>query len=177
MPAEMSRGIRDLDVAVLTNDVAGTPVDIPGAQALEWSVESDSEELRGDNEVIAVVREAKTLTGTIRFAKNNLDAVAALIGGTVETVGTGLEERDVLQIASASAAAYVRIRGQVPGLDGGGYRVVIHKALVTSGPGGALADGEFNIPEVEFSAVALNGSLMAHELWNTYNEGFTLPTP
>lgn len=177
MAAEMSRGIRDLDVAVLTADVPGSPVDIPGAQALEWSVESDSEELRGDNEVIAVVREAKTLTGTIRFAKNNLDAVAALIGGTVATVGTGMETREVLEIASASAASYVRIRGQVPGLDGGGYRVVIHKALITSGPGGALADGEFNIPEMEFSAVALGGNLMAHEQWATYNEGFTLPAP
>lgn len=168
MAAEMSRGIADLDVAVLTADVAGARVDVPGAQALEWSVESDSEELRGDNEVIAVVREAKSLSGTIRTARNNLDAIAAMIGGTVVASGTGATAKKTLEIASASSAAYVRIRGQVPGLDGGGYRVTIHKALITSGPGGALADGEFNIPELEFSAVALAGNLMAHEQWDTY---------
>lgn len=168
--AEMSRGIADLKVAVLdASDVPGTTVDVPGAQALEWSIESDSEELRGDNQVIAVVREAKSLTGTIRFAQNNLDAVASLIGGTVTTTGTTPAVVDTLEVASASSAAYVQIQGQVPGLDGGGYRVVIHKALITSGPGGALADGEFNIPEMEFTAVAnASGNLMAHKQYETY---------
>lgn len=170
MYAEMSRGIDDLKVAVLTADVAGDYVDIPGAQALEWSVESDSEELRGDNQVIAVVREAKSLTGTIRFAQNNLDALAALIGGTVTTTGTTPAVVDTLEVKSASSASYVEITGQVHGLDGGGYRVVIHKALITSGPGGALADGEFNIPELEFTAVEKGGNLMAHMQYETYTE-------
>lgn len=166
--AEMSRGIADLKIYVLTGDTPGSAIDVPGVQALEWSVESDSEELRGDNQVLAVVRDAKTLTGTIRTAMTNLDAMAAMIGGTVTSTGTTPNVVDTLEVGAASDAKYIKIVGQTPGLGGGAYRVTIHKALVTSGPGGSLADGEFSIPEFEFSAAAsASGNLMSHAQYET----------
>ena len=160
MPAEIARGIQDVKVYVLTGETPGSAVDFPGVQALEWSVESDSEELRGDNEVIAVVRSAKTVTGTLRGARMNLAATAALVGGTVATSGVTPDEITSLEESSAAANRYVQIVGQTPGVDGGAYRVTIYKALVTGGPNESLSEGEWNTPEFEFSAVALDSSGM-----------------
>src|SRR5690242_566361 len=90
---EIPRGLDDLKVYVVgVADALGTAVDVPGAQSLEWSVKPDSDELRGDNQVIALVRNPKSVSGTIRIAKINLPAIAAMVGGTVGTGGSGATE-------------------------------------------------------------------------------------
>lgn len=157
---EIPRGLDDLAVFVL--DGAGTPgtkVDVPGAQSLEWSVESDSDELRGDNQVIALVRNPKSVSGTIRVAKINLPAIAAMIGGTVATSGTGATEITSLEESSAAPAIYFQIMGQAASADANGsaYRITIYKALVTGGPNESLTIDEWSTPEFEFEAIA-NGS-------------------
>jgi hypothetical protein len=159
---EIPRGLDDLAVYVL--DAAGTPgtkVDVPGAQSLEWSVESDSDELRGDNQAIALVRNPKTVAGTIRVAKINLAAIAAMIGGSTTTSGTGATEITTLEEASAAPARYFQIVGQAASADANGsaYRITIYKALVTGGPNETLTIDEWSTPEFEFEAIA-NGSGM-----------------
>jgi hypothetical protein len=156
---EIPRGLDDLKVYVLTGDTPGTAVDIPGAQSLEWSVESDSDELRGDNSAIALVRNPKTVSGTIRVARINLAAIAAMVGGTVVTSGTGTDEIMTLEETSAAPARYFQIVGQASSADtnGSAYRVTIYKALVTGGPNETLTIDEWSTPEFEFEAIA-NGS-------------------
>ena len=157
---EIPRGLDDLKVYVLDNAGSpGTAVDVPGVQSLDWSVESDSDELRGDNSAIALVRNAKTVSGTVRIAKINLTALAAMIGGTVTTGGTGATETQTLEETSAAPARYFQIVGQAGSQDANGsaYRVTIYKALVTSGPNETLEIDSWSTPELDFDAVA-NGS-------------------
>ena len=63
---EIPRGLEDLGGYVLSaSDVPGTKVDGPGARGLNWTIESDSDQLEGDNSIIAVVRNPKRLTGSV----------------------------------------------------------------------------------------------------------------
>jgi len=167
---EIPRGLDDLKVYVLTADTPGSSVDVPGAQALEWSVESDSDELRGDNSAIALVRNPKTVSGTIRIAKINLAAIAAMVGGTVATSGTTPNEIKALDETSAAPARYFQVVGQAGSQDANGsaYRVTIYKCLVTGGPNETLTIDEWSTPEFEFEAIAnLSGNLLKRQNYET----------
>jgi hypothetical protein len=168
---EIPRGLDDLGVYVL--DAAGAPgtkVDVPGAQALEWSVESDSDELRGDNQAIALVRNPKTVSGTIRVARINLVAMAAMVGGTVVTAGTAPAETQTLEETSAAPARYFQVVGQASSADtnNSAYRVTIYKCLVTGGPNETLTIDEWSTPEFEFEAIAnATGNLLKRMNYQT----------
>lgn len=167
---EIPRGLSDLKVYVLTGDTPGAAIDVPGAQSMEWSVESDSDELRGDNAAIALVRNPKTVAGTIRVAKINLAAFAAMIGGTVATAGVTPNIIQTLEESSAAPARYFQIVGQTESQDtnGSAYRATIYKALVTGGPNEALTIDEWSTPEFEFEAIANGaGNLIKRQNYET----------
>ncbi|MFT8046885.1 hypothetical protein ACMYMB_23080, partial [Salmonella enterica subsp. enterica serovar Enteritidis] len=46
-------GLRDVKLTPLVNGVPGTPVDLPNARTLSFSESEDSEELRGDDKIVA----------------------------------------------------------------------------------------------------------------------------
>jgi hypothetical protein len=167
---EIPRGLDDLKVYILTADVPGSSVDVPGAQSLEWSVESDSDELRGDNTAIALVRNPKTVSGTIRVARINLAAFAAMVGGTATTSGTSPNQIISLDESSAAPARYFQIVGQASSADtnGSAYRTTIYKALVTGGPNETLTIDEWSTPEFEFEAIANpTGNLLKRQNYET----------
>lgn len=156
---EIPRGLDDLKVYVLTGDTPGSAIDVPGAQSMEWSVESDSDELRGDNQAIALVRNPKTVSGTIRVARINLAAIAAMVGGTVSSVGMTPNIILSLEESSAAPARYFQIVGQASSADtnNSAYRATVYKALVTGGPNETLTIDEWSTPEFEFEAIANSG--------------------
>jgi hypothetical protein len=167
---EIPRGLDDLKVYVLTGDTPGSSVDVPGAQSLEWSVESDSDELRGDNQAIALVRNPKTVTGTIRVARINLVAIAAMVGGTVASSGTTPNIIQSLEETSAAPARYFQVVGQAASADtnNSAYRATIYKALVTGGPNETLTIDEWSTPEFEFEAIANpSGNLLKRQNYET----------
>jgi hypothetical protein len=161
---EIPRGLDDLKVYVLgAMDVPGTAVDVPGAQSLDWSVNSDSDELRGDNIAIALVRNPKTVSGTIRVAKINLAAIAAMVGGTITIGSMSPTETKSLEESSAAPARYFQIIGQAASQDtnGSAYRVTIYKVLVTGGPNESLTIDEWSTPEFDFEAISnASGNLL-----------------
>jgi hypothetical protein len=134
-------------------------------------VESDSDELRGDNQAIALVRNPKTVSGTIRVARINLAAIVAMVGGTVVTTGGGTAD-EVLAVeeSSSAPARYFQIVGQAASADenGSAYRATIYKALVTGGPNETMTIDEWSTPEFEFEAIANgSGNLLKRENWKT----------
>lgn len=167
---EIPRGLDDLKVYVLTGETPGSAVDVPGSQALEWSVESDSDELRGDNQAIALVRNPKTVSGTVRVARINMAAIAAMVGGTVVTTGTTPNQIISLEESSAAPARYFQVVGQAASADANGsaYRITIYKALVTGGPNETMTIDEWSTPEFEFEAIAnASGNLLKRANYET----------
>lgn len=176
MAAEIARGLADLQVAPLTGagDTPGTWVDVPGARSLSFNVESDSDELEGDNEIIAKVRNPKSLTGSIEIGRINLAALAVMLGGQVETGGvSGVTKLDEL---AGSDISFYAIAGQAPGVDvsGSAYRVVIPKALTTSGLDETMEVNAWNTPTLDFEGLAVDGVLLTRE---QYEDASDIPTP
>lgn len=166
---EIPRGLEDLKVAVLTADTPGSSVDVPGARSLTWNVESDSDDLEGDNAVIATVRNPKSLTGSVEIGRINLAALAAMAGGTVGTSGTTPNVIQTLNESSASATVYFQATGQAPSQDSSGsaYRALLKKLLVTSGPNESMTVNEWSTPTLDFTGVAISGVLLTRSNYET----------
>ena len=162
--AEIARGLADLQVAPITGaDVVGTWVDVPGARSLSFNVESDSDELEGDNGIIAKVRNPKSLSGSIEIGKINLAALAVLLGGAVETSGTGATAVSELEEEAGTSVSYYQLAGQAPGVDveGSAYRVTIKKALTPSGLDETLEVNSWTTPSLDFEGLPIGGVLLA----------------
>ena len=86
---EIPRGLADLKVYPITGvSTVGTSVDVPGARSLAFNIDSTSDELEGDNQIIAKAPGSKSMTGSMEFGRINLAALAVIFGGTVGTTGT-----------------------------------------------------------------------------------------
>ena len=167
---EIPRGLEDLKVYVLTADVPGTAIDVPGIRALSFNVESDSDELEGDNSVIAVARNPKRVTGSVELGKMNLAALGALTGNTQTTAGSTPNAILSLEEAASQSTQYVQIVGQAPSQDqtGSAYRVTIYKALITTGPDESLTVNEWSTPTLDFQGVAnASGKLLRRQNYET----------
>lgn len=167
--AEIPWGLADLQVAPLVNDEPGTWVDVPGARSLSFNTESDSEELEGDNEIIAKMRLPKSLSGSIELGRIPLAALAVMLGGAVETDGSGPNAVSKLEEAGGSATSFYSIAGQAPGADveGSAYRVTIPKALTTSGLDETMEVNSWNTPTLDFEGLAVDGVLLVREQYQT----------
>lgn len=163
--AEIARGLADLQVAPLTGGTVGAWVDVPGARSLSFNTESESDELEGDNEVIAKVRNAPSLSGSIELGRINLAALAVILGGSVETSGVAPATVTKLNQSGSVDMTFFTIAGQAPGVDtaGSAYRVTIPKALATSGPDETMEVNAWNTPGIDFEGLALDGVLVTRE--------------
>lgn len=166
------RGLSDLKVWTLdSSDVPDDPgIDVPGIRALNFNVESDSDELEGDNVVIAVARDAKRVTGSIELGIMNLTALGTMTGGTPTTTGVTPNVVTTLLEAAEAPSQYIAIMGQAPDrrTSGSAYRVTILKALVTSGPDESLTVNEWSTPTLDFEATEdPSGDLVRRQHYET----------
>lgn len=168
---EIPRGLADLQVAPLVAGNAGTFVDVPGARSLAFNTESDSDELEGDNQIIAKVRNPKSVSGSMELGKINFAALAVMLGGEAVTDSATTPNQITRYVDRATAdVAYYTIAGQAPGVDvaGSAYRVLIHKALTTSGLDETMEVNSWNTPGLDFEAVANDdGALITREQYET----------
>lgn len=169
--AEIPRGLADLQVAPLTGSAftLGAWVDVPGARSLAFAISSDSDELEGDNKIIAKARNPKSLTGSIEIGQINLAALAVMLGGEAETTGTAPAAVTKLEEADGVTNAYYRICGQAPGVDaeGSAYRATILRAITTSGLDETMEVNAWNTPSLDFEGLAHNGVLLVREQFET----------
>jgi hypothetical protein len=167
---EVPRGLEDLKAAVLnSSDVAGASVDVSGAQSLTFTVDSDSDEVQGDDTVIATVRGAKSLSGSIGIARINLTAIAALVGGTAGTSGVTPNIILTLNESDAAVSRWCQLTGQANSYDASGsaYRVLLKKIAITAGPSETLDQETFDTPTMDFSGVGIAGVLLTRSNYET----------
>ncbi len=167
--AQVPFGIDDLAVYTLSStDVVGTKVDVPGSRTLEFTLEFDTEELRGDNQLLHTQSFGKRVTGSLEAAQYDTSALAAITGAAVPAL-TGTTPNQILTYTEPSAIAnrYVQIVGQATAVDGGAFRVTIFKAKLTGGPSINMAEGSFSTPTLDFTGVAKAGNLFRIEQYET----------
>jgi hypothetical protein len=164
------RGLEDLKVYLLTADTPGSAVDVFGSRSLSWDISSDSDELEGDNTIIAVVRNPKKMTGSIEMGATSLAAFAVMLGGTVSTAGTTPNQIKTLNESASAGSTYFQAIGSTFSQDasGRGYQAILKKLLVTSGPSETMATGAWSTPSLDFEGVAISGVLMSRNFQETY---------
>lgn len=168
---EIPRGLEDMAGYVLsTSDVPGTKVDGPGARGLNWTIESSSDQLEGDNSVIAVVRNPKRLTGSVEVGRTNLAFFACCVGGTVATSGTTPNGVVTLDESASAGSRYFQLKGNTFSQDasGSGYEGTLKKLLVVAGPTESLTVGEWSTPGFDFEGTAVSGILLTRKNYETF---------
>lgn len=167
--AEIPRGLADLQVSPIIGDTPGTWADVPGARSLTWSIDADSDELEGDNDIIAKVQNPRSLTGSIEVGRINLASQVTMLGGEVETEGETPNAISRQKIAGGVNVSYFRIAGQAPGVDaeGSAYRVTVLRALATSGPSETMEVNSWNTPTIDFEGLSEDGILVVREQYET----------
>ena len=155
---------------MLTGDTPGSNIAVPGIRGLNFTVESDSDTLEGDNAVIATVRNPKELTGSIELGRINLAGMAAMVGGTASSAGSTPNVIITLAESSSSSTQYFQAQGNTYSQDatGSGYRVILKKLLVTSGPDESLTVNEWNTPTLDFTGIAISNVLLERKGYETY---------
>jgi hypothetical protein len=165
------RGLEDLKGAVLSaSDVPGTSVDGPGARGLNWTIESDSDQLEGDNQIIAVVRNPKRLTGSVEVGKTNLAFFACVVGGTAATSGSTPNQVITLDESGSAGSRYFQLSGNTYSQDasGSGYQAILKKCLITGGPTESLTVNEWSTPTFDFEGSAVSGILLTRKNMETF---------
>lgn len=166
---EIPRGIEDFKVDALTAaDVpSGVKTDMPGIQTVSFNITSDSDEVKGDDVILATVRSAKKLEGQIGIARINLNALAIICGGTVTTGTPGTPtETQTLNETDAAPSLFFAGYALANSYDASGtaYFVTFKKLTVTSGPDESLAVDEFNSPTIDIEGTGVSGVILTRQL-------------
>lgn len=168
--AETGRGLNDVAIyPLIAADALGSKVDFPGAQALEFSTEADSDNVGGDDAILAVAYGAKSGSGSLSTARANLTALSAMIGGTVASVGTTPNIVQTLDEASAAPQGYFAVKGQTLGADtaGSAYEVTLWKCKA-GGISETMEYETWHIPQISFEFIENGtGKMITRKLQET----------
>jgi hypothetical protein len=154
------RGIRDLKIAAWTAaDSYGTAYDILGIRSasLEWVVETD--ELRGDDEVLDRYTKAVSVNVTMEQASVDLMALDMLLGGTLIQTADYYD----LMISESDEVPFIAIAGRIVGSGGtADLHFFVPKAKLAGNLALAAALDTYMLPGATFQGVsegATNGML------------------
>ncbi len=160
------RGIEDLKFRLLTGDTPGASTDVVGVKGLTVEVSSDSDEQSGDDAVLMIVQENKTLDITVTAAMANLAALGVATGYTPITSGTTPNQIITWKDPAASNTAYIEIAGQARGRDANNsaLRMTVLKAQLVGGPNWDFAEGAWMEPELQFRGVGRGSPSYLYDL-------------
>jgi hypothetical protein len=137
-------GLRDVKVAVLgAGDTPGTPVDFPNSRTMSFSEAEDTEELRGDDGVVAVHCLGASVDWELEGGGINFDAIKAMFGGTIEVAGVTPDAQEMYHKAETDARPYFLAEGQSISDAGGDFHVTLYKCKATGELSGEMGDGAF----------------------------------
>src|SRR6202000_3209388 len=82
-------GLRDVKVATLDSaGVKGTLVDLPAGQSLEFQESTSSQQLRGDDDIVAQRVTIDSVSWTLESGGISFEAYTVVAGGAITSTGT-----------------------------------------------------------------------------------------
>lgn len=159
-------GLRDIKVATLDNaGVKGTLVDLPAAQTLEFTEETNSQQLRGDDAVIAQRVTIDSVSWTLESGGISLEAYTVIAGGTVTT--TGVTPAVVKKWRRMNTDAYPDffMEGQSMSESGGDDHLVLHRCKATQ-ISGTHQDQEYWVSHAEGNAIGTLTAANVGAVWD-----------
>lgn len=136
-------GLRDVKLYALTGETPGSSVDLPNARIFSFTETVDSEELRGDDGVVAVHDLGAGADWELEAGGVSLDAIRIIFGGTVTDTGTTPAQKRSYTKLETDARPYFKVEGQAISDSGGDFHIVLYRAKATGDLSGELSDGTF----------------------------------
>jgi hypothetical protein len=159
-------GLRDIKVATLDNaGVKGTLVDLPNAQTLEFTEETASQVLRGDDQVAAQRVTIDSVSWTMESGGISFEAYTVIAGGTVSSTGTTPSVVKKWRRMGTDAYPDFFLEGQALSESAGDNHIVFHRAKATQ-ISGNFADQEFWISHAEGNAIATLTAANVGAVWD-----------
>lgn len=159
---EMPYSINDAKVFPYAAGVPGTAKDVPGIRRVEMDASVEETEHRGDNQILAVAASFNSVDLTVEIGQMNLDALAALSGGFVETEGTTPDQIRTLTRKTTDVLADYQIKAKTLSktVDGGATWTTFPRCQWVGGPSYAMEDNEFPVIEVTCRAVPASDDVL-----------------
>lgn len=152
-------GLRDVGIKVLNAaETAGTKVDFPNARTFSFSETTDSEELRGDDGVVAVHDLGSGVDWELEGGGYSFEAVAAMYGGTITSSGVTPNQVKTLDKNDNDPRPYFQVEGQAISDSGGDFHITLWKCKATGELSGEMADGSFWLTGASGRAIGLSSN-------------------
>lgn len=165
-------GVRDVKLRPYTGEVpAVTSIDFPNVRTLSFSEAEDSEELRGDDGIVAIHGAGPSVSWELEGGGLSFEAVKALYGGTITETGTTPAQKKTWVKKNSDVRPYNEIEGQAISDSGGDVHVVLRKAKATGELSGEFADQSFWLTGASGQAVGRLSDGVIYEF--TQNETVT----
>lgn len=159
-------GMRDIKVATLdAAGVKGVLVDLPAAQTLEFTEETSSQTLRGDDQVVAQRVTIDNVSWTIDSGGISFEAYTIIAGGAVTSTGTTPAQKKQWRRMGTDAYPDFFAEGQSLSESGGDHHIVFHRAKATQ-ISGTLQDQEFWVSHAEGNAIATLTAANVGAIWD-----------
>lgn len=150
-------GLRDIKVTAYTDEaattLASTSVDLPNSQSLSFSIDEDSEELRGDDMVVASEGKGEEVEWELAAGGLSYDAVRVMLGGTITVTGTAPNQVTTYTKTTENRRPYFKIQGKAISSTGGDQHVEMDRCKASGKFEFELKDGEFAVSELEGKAL------------------------
>lgn len=147
-------GLRDIKVATLDSaGVKGSLVDLPAAQTLEFTEETASQQLRGDDQVVAQRVTIDNVSWTLESGGISLEAYVVIAGGAITTTGSTPNVKKQWRRMGTDAYPDFFMEGQSLSESGGDDHIVLHRCKATQ-ISGTHQDQEFWVSHAEGNAIA-----------------------
>lgn len=139
-------GLRDVKIKPYTSaalTALATPIDLPYGRTFSFSEAESFEELRGDDQLIAVRGTGPGVDWELEAGGLALEAVAAMYGGTVVESGVTPNMVRTWTKKASDERPYFAVEGQAISDSGGDVHCVLDRCRATGDLEGELADGAF----------------------------------
>lgn len=169
LPTSIPFGIRDIKVTGYTTGAATTlnasSVDLPYARTLSFTESEDSEELRGDDVVVASRSSGPTLEWELESGGLSLPALIIMNGGTSTESGTTPAIVITYKKLNTDSKPYFKIEGQVISDSGGDLHLIMDKCKLSGDLEGEFSDQEFFVTKAEGAAIGSTIAANAGQLY------------
>lgn len=163
-------GLREVKVTPYTDAtrtvLAGTSIRFPNSQTFSFSETEEFNELRGDDQLVAVHGAGAQVEWELEGGGMSFEAMAAMYGGTVTTTGVTPNQVKTWDKLTTDIRPYFKVRGRAISDSGGDVHCVIHAAKSTDDMEGEFADGEFWLAKAAGTGL---GSLVTADLGKVYS--------
>lgn len=164
-------GTEDAKIAKLTADPAGgtatygSLVDVPGIKSVTISGNVESKELRGDNQLMAVITKLRDVTATFNHAKLSLDVLPVFFDTTTVDAGITPNMTATWDLAGDDDMNHFGFTAKAAQADtiGGDVHFTLTKCILSAFPDLGLAEEDFK----EHSAAAIAMPRLSDNKWIT----------